>query len=67
MRIQLSEVTKKYGSMRALDRVSLDIEPGQVVALPSFGGDWQGINAAFCSGGFIPVFAFFPIGYWEIQ
>jgi hypothetical protein len=38
-----------------------------LLVLPVFGGDWQGINAAFCSGGFIPVFALFPVGYWEIQ
>src|ERR1700685_1604526 len=33
MHIQLKDVTKKYGSMRALDKVSLAIESGQVVAL----------------------------------
>jgi ABC-type multidrug transport system ATPase subunit len=33
MHIQVEAVTKTYGSMRALDKVSLDIEPGQVVAL----------------------------------
>jgi ABC-type multidrug transport system ATPase subunit len=33
MKIGLQAVTKKYGQTRALDRVSLDVAPGQVVAL----------------------------------
>jgi len=33
MKIELQGVTKKYGSSTALDEVSLEIEPGQLVAL----------------------------------
>src|ERR1041385_2981510 len=33
MRIELKEVTKSYGRMCALDKVSLTIEPGQIVAV----------------------------------
>jgi len=33
MRIELHNVLKSYGSVRALDQVSLDIEPGQIVSL----------------------------------
>src|SRR4051794_35068208 len=33
MKIELRGVSKKYGSFLALDKVSLEIEPGQLVAL----------------------------------
>jgi len=33
MRIELQSVLKSYGSVRALDQVSLHIEPGQIVSL----------------------------------
>ncbi|HYE32032.1 MAG TPA: ABC transporter ATP-binding protein [Methylomirabilota bacterium] len=33
MRIELSGVSKRYGRTRALDAVSLQIEPGQIIAL----------------------------------
>jgi ABC-type multidrug transport system ATPase subunit len=33
MRIELSGVTKRFGSTLALDRVRLEIEPGQIIAL----------------------------------
>jgi|SRR6185503_6668354 len=33
MKIETRSLTKRYGSLRALDRVSLEIEPGQIVAL----------------------------------
>lgn len=33
MKIELRAVLKSYGSVRALDRVSLDIEPGQIIGL----------------------------------
>ena len=33
MKIETRALTKRYGTLRALDRVSLEIEPGQIVAL----------------------------------
>src|SRR5437867_4230013 len=33
MRISLEKVTKAFGPVKALDQVSLDLEPGQIVAL----------------------------------
>lgn len=33
MKIETRTLTKRYGTLRALDRVSLEIEPGQIVAL----------------------------------
>lgn len=33
MKIELRSVVKSYGSVRALDRVSLEIEPGQIVSI----------------------------------
>ncbi len=38
MKITLQNVSKKFGSVVALDRVSLDIEPGQIVTLLGLNG-----------------------------
>lgn len=33
MRISLEKVTKSFGPLKALDQISLDIEPGQIIAI----------------------------------
>jgi ABC-2 type transport system ATP-binding protein len=38
MKIELRNVLKAYGSVRALDRVSMQIEPGQIVSLLGLNG-----------------------------
>jgi ABC-type multidrug transport system ATPase subunit len=38
MRVSLQAVTKRYGSTRALDEVSLELEPGRIVAIIGING-----------------------------
>ena len=33
MQIRLEDVSKRYGKVRALDKVTLEVQPGQIVAL----------------------------------